>query len=351
VLLDDALRIFSADGTRVPARAAAARFAAITRPGIPRRFRVLAVSIPVPLVRSISESGQLSRPREPRRTIMYTTTSGDGTVIAYDRAGDGAPLVLVPGAFSYRRYPGQVRLAGLLEARFTVYSYDRRGRGDSGDRKPYAVEREIEDLAAVIDAAGGHAHVWGLSSGAVLALEAAAAGLPIRRLAVHEPPLVVDPADRRPPADLLQRVTALIDAGQRGAAVRYFMVDGMGAPAFVPTMLRLMPKAWKSLTAVAHTLPYDAAILRGYQEGHPLPAGQWASATMPALVMCGADKETPAFFVHAAQAVAAALPGARMVQRRGLGHTKALNAPVIADTLTEFLAGQNDTTRTGDHHG
>ena len=142
---------------------------------------------------------------------MYTTTSRDGTTIAYDREGDGDPLVLVPGAFSYRRYPGQVKLAGLLAARFTVYSYDRRGRGDSGDTKPYAVEREIEDLAAVIDAAGGHVHVWGLSSGAVLALEAAAAGLPIRRLAVHEPPFVVDPVDRRPPADLLQRVTTLVE--------------------------------------------------------------------------------------------------------------------------------------------
>ncbi len=146
---------------------------------------------------------------------MHTTASRDGTTIAYDREGEGDPLILVPGAFSYRRYPGQVKLAGLLAARFTVYSYDRRGRGDSGDTKPYAVEREIEDLAAVINAAGGPAHVWGLSSGAVLALEAAAAGLPIRRLAVHEPPLVVDPEDRQPPAGQLQQVTALIDAGHR----------------------------------------------------------------------------------------------------------------------------------------
>ena len=130
---------------------------------------------------------------------MHTTASRDATTIAYDREGDGDPLILVPGAFSYRRYPGQVKLAGLLAARFTVYSYDRRGRGDSGDTKPYAVEREIEDLSAVINAAGGHAHVWGLSSGAVLALQAAAAGLPIRRLAVHEPPLVVDPGDWQPP--------------------------------------------------------------------------------------------------------------------------------------------------------
>jgi pimeloyl-ACP methyl ester carboxylesterase len=166
---------------------------------------------------------------------MHTTTSRDGTTVAYVSEGHGDPLVLVPGAFSYRRYPGLVKLAGPLAARFTVYSYDRRGRGDSGDTKPYAVEREIEDLAAVIDAAGGHAHVWGLSSGAVPALEAAAAGLPIRRLAVHEPPFVV---------------------------------------AFVLTMLRLMPKAWKTLTAVAPSLPYDAAIMRGYQEGRPLPADQ-----------------------------------------------------------------------------
>lgn len=282
---------------------------------------------------------------------MYTTTSPDGTTIAYDREGDGYPLILVGGAFSYRRYPGQVKLARLLAARCTVYSYDRRGRGDSGDATSYAVEREIGDLAAMIEAAGGRADVWGLSSGAVLALEAAAAGLPIRKLAVQEPPLVVDPGDRRPPADLLPRLTALIDAGQRGAAVRCFMVDGMGAPAFVPTVLRLMPGAWKALTAVAHTLPYDAAIMRGYWEGRPLPAGQWASVTVPTLVMCGASKETPAFIEHAARAVAAVLPDGRLVQRRGLGHTKALNAPVIAGTLTDFLTNpDNNTTRTGDHH-
>ena len=111
---------------------------------------------------------------------MNTVTSPDGTKIAYDRSGSGEPVVLIGGAFSYRRYPGQVKLATLLSGRFAVYSYDRRGRGDSGDTAPYAIEREIEDLAAVIGAAGGYAHVWGLSSGAVLALEAAAAGLPIR---------------------------------------------------------------------------------------------------------------------------------------------------------------------------
>ena len=279
---------------------------------------------------------------------MDTIRSLDGTAIAYDRSGSGEPVVLVGGAFSYRRYPGLVKLAELLSERFTVYSYDRRGRGDSGDTPPYGVDREIEDLAAVISAAGGPAHVWGLSSGAVLALDAAAAGLPVRRLAVQEPPLVVDPADRRPPADMYQRLSELTGSGKRGEAVRYFMVDGMGAPAFVPGLLRLMPGVWKKLTAVAHTLPYDARLMAGYQAGRPLPADQWAAVTVPTLVMCGAEKETPAFMRHAAAAVAATLPTARLVERKGLGHTKSLNVKVIAATLTEFLtdtaATQNGAT-------
>ncbi len=270
---------------------------------------------------------------------MSTVTSADGTRIAYDRTGSGDPLVLVGGAFSYRRYPGQVKLAGLLAGHFTVYSYDRRGRGDSGDTGPYAVQREIEDLAAIIEAAGGQAHVWGLSSGAKLALRAAAAGLPVRRLALQEPPLVVQPGDRQPPADLSQRVTGLVQAGRRGDAVRCFMVDGMGAPSFVPRLLRLMPGAWRQLTAVAHTLPYDLELVRGYQAGRPLPAGQWADVTIPVLVMCGTEKESPAWFGHAAAAVAGALPNAQLIVRRGLGHTKKLDAQTIASTLTEFLTG------------
>jgi hypothetical protein len=111
-----------------------------------------------------------------------------------------------------------------------------------------------------------------------------------------------------------------------------------------------MPSAWKALTAVAHTLPYDAALLQRYQEGRPLPAGQWASVTIPTLVMCGSSKETPVFLQHAAEAVAAALPDGRLVQRRGLGHTKALNAAAIAATLIDFLVGTADIAATGDRH-
>jgi pimeloyl-ACP methyl ester carboxylesterase len=283
---------------------------------------------------------------------MHTITSPDGTTIAYDRTGAGEPLILIGGAFSYRRFPGQVKLAQLLSARFTVYSYDRRGRGDSGDTAPYSIEREIEDLAAVIDAAGETACVWGLSSGAVLALEAAAAGLPIRRLAVQEPPLAVDPADRRPPAGLRQHVTGLTDAGQRGEAVRYYMVDGMGAPAFVPGLLHLIPGAWKKLTAVAHTLPYDAELVEPYQTGRPLPAGQWAAVTMPTLVMCGTAKESPGLLRHGSAAVAAALPDARLIERRGLGHAKKLTPAVIAAALTDFFTKSDLTTpaSNGEHH-
>ena len=269
---------------------------------------------------------------------MHTVTSADGTLIAYDRTGSGPPLVLVGGAFSYRRYPGQVKLAELLADRFTVYNYDRRGRGDSGDSAPYAPRREIDDLAAIIAGAGGRAHVWGLSSGAVLALEAAAAGTPISRLAVQEPPLAVDPADRRPPADLRQRVTEMVAAGRRGDAVRYYMVDGMGAPAFVPAMLRLMPGVWKRLTAVAHTLPYDSQLVESYQAGQPLLAGLWAEVSVPVLVMCGTEQESPAMLRHAAAAVAANIPGSKLVVRRGLGHSKKLDVKTIAAALTEFLA-------------
>ncbi len=284
----------------------------------------------------------MARPRsawEFAMNDMHTVTSRDGTTIAFDRIGAGDPLVLVGGAFSYRRYPGQVKLARSLASRFTVYSYDRRGRGDSGDTMPYDVSREIDDLAAVIGAAGGRAHVWGLSSGAVLALEAAAAGVPMTRLAVHEPPLVVDPADRRPPADLRQRVSGLVDSDRRGEAVRYYMVDGMGAPSFVPALLHAMPGVWKRLTAVAHTLSYDAQLVERYQTGQPLPPGQWGSVTIPVLVMCGTEREGPAMFQHAAAGVAAALPNSSLVIRRGLGHSKKLNAKAIAATLTEFLTG------------
>jgi len=173
----------------------------------------------------------------------------------------------VAGAFSYRKYPASVQLADLLAQHFTVFNYDRRGRGDSGDTKPYAVEREIEDIHALIDVADGSAYVWGLSSGAILALEAAASGLAINKLALQEPPLFVNATDRQPPQDFAAHLTDLITSDRRDEAVKYFMTEGMGAPGFVIPLMHLMPGAWAQLKAVAHTLPYDAQLWEATQRG------------------------------------------------------------------------------------
>jgi pimeloyl-ACP methyl ester carboxylesterase len=267
---------------------------------------------------------------------MNTVISKDGTTIAYDKTGQGPPLILVSGAFSYRKFPGTVKLAGLLSEKFAVYNYDRRGRGDSGDAKSYAIEREIEDLDALIGAAGGSAYVWGLSSGAALALRAAASGSAINKLALHEPPFIVGAADRKPPQDFLQHLRQLIADDRRGDAVRYFLTTGMGAPSFVVGMMRIMPGVWRKLTAVAHTLPYDAALLDGYMDGRPLPANRWTGVTMPTIVLAGS--ESPESMRRGSEAAAAALPHATLVCKKGLGHMKQLPAEATAAELSAFFA-------------
>ncbi|MDQ6423545.1 alpha/beta hydrolase [Paenibacillus sp. LHD-117] len=265
---------------------------------------------------------------------MQTVISKDGTKIAYDKTGQGPALILVAGAFSYRKFPGQVQLAKLLSTQYTVYNYDRRGRGDSGDAPAYEVEREIEDLQAMIEEAGGTAYVYGLSSGAVLALQAAASGVAMKKLVLHEPPFVVDDAGYVPPGDFLRHVSGLVAANRRADAVKYFMTKGMGAPSFVVGIMRLMPGVWSNLMAVAHTLPYDAALLHGYNAGKPLPASAWNSVQTPTLVLEGA--ESPVSLRHGAQALARVLPRARLCSKKGLGHTKKLNAALIAKELAVF---------------
>jgi pimeloyl-ACP methyl ester carboxylesterase len=269
---------------------------------------------------------------------MYTITSKDGTKIAYDKMGQGPALILVAGAFSYRKFPAVVQLANLLSQHFTVYNYDRRGRGNSGDTKPYAIEREFEDLEAMIDIAGGSAYVWGLSSGASLSLQTAARGANITKLALHEPPFVVEAADRKPPENFLLHVTELIAANRQAEAIKYFMTKGMGAPSFVISLMRMMPAVWSNLMAVAHTLPYDAALLAGYMDGKPLPAGLWSTVTMPTLVLVGV--ESPIALHHAAQALAGVLPNAQLLSKKGLGHTKKLNPKIISSELTAFFMGE-----------
>ncbi len=170
---------------------------------------------------------------------MNIVTSKDGASIAFDRYGEGPPLVLVAGATATRS--AEVSLATFLAKHFSVFAYDRRGRGDSGDVAPYAVEREIEDLASIIAAAGGAAFVFGHSSGAVLALRAAASGLAIPRLAAYEPPFIVD--DSRPPLpdDYVGHLNELISDGQSGEAVAYFMTVAVGTPAEYVAQMRDHP--------------------------------------------------------------------------------------------------------------
>src|SRR2546429_4582400 len=191
-----------------------------------------------------------------RGYTMRTVISKDSTPIAFDKSGHGPAIILVAGATATRL--AEASLAAILAAQFTVFNYDRRGRGESGDTAPYAVEREVEDLEALIIEAGGSAFVVGGSSGAVLALEAARK-LPITKLALYEPPFIVD--DSRPPlpADYVSQLTALLASGRRGDAVAYFMTTGVGLPVAEVAQMRHDPM-WPALEAVAHTLAYDGTI-------------------------------------------------------------------------------------------
>jgi pimeloyl-ACP methyl ester carboxylesterase len=264
---------------------------------------------------------------------MSAVRSEDGTTIVYDRAGTGPPLILVGGAFSYRRWKGFVQLAELLSGRFTVINYDRRGRGDSGDAPAYAVEREIEDLAAVVEAAGGEAHVFGMSSGGVLALRAAAAGVRIDRLVVYQPPFIVDRAGHLPPPDFEQHLGELISSGRRSAAAGFFMRHGMGAPGAFVTLLRLARPIWSSLKAVAHTLPYDFAVMGETVTGKPLAREPWSSIRTPTLVVAGS--KSPASLRKAGAALDARMPNSERRILEGQSHNVSMK--VLAPAVEEFL--------------
>jgi pimeloyl-ACP methyl ester carboxylesterase len=262
---------------------------------------------------------------------MNTVRSSDGTTIAYERSGDGPPLILVDGALCSRAMGASRPLAKQLAEYFTVYVYDRRGRNESGDTAPYAVEREVEDIEALIAEAGGEAHVYGISSGAALALEAARRGAPITRLALYEAPFVVD--DTRPPlpADFVPTLEANLAAGRRGEAVKAFMRE-VGVPRIGIALMRVMP-VWRKLTAVAHTLAYDFAILDGFQSGRPLPAGRWDDVTVPALVVVGG--KSPAWFHNSMRSLADALPNARHEVLDGQTHM--VKPKALAPLLAEFF--------------
>jgi pimeloyl-ACP methyl ester carboxylesterase len=269
--------------------------------------------------------------QEVARVKQNRVTSKDGTLIAFDRSGQGPALIVVGGALSDRS--GSAPLAKLLASHYTVFGYDRRGRGDSRDTPPYAVEREVEDIEALIDEAGGAAFVHGHSSGAVLALTAASKlSTKIRKLSLYEPPFIVDDSRPAPPQDYVRQIEALVAAGRRGDAVAFFMTEVVGTPAEAIVQMRKAP-TWPTMEALAHTLAYDGAVLGDTMAGKPLPAQRWAFATMPTLVMDGGA--SPAWIRHSAQSLADVLPNA---QHRTLeGQTHAVAPDVIAPELERFF--------------
>lgn len=258
---------------------------------------------------------------------MDKVRSKDGTAIAFDRSGEGPPIILVVGAFNARATGAP--LAAALQERFSVINYDRRGRGDSGDTLPYAVEREVEDLEALIEEAGGSASVFGYSSGAVLSLIAAARGLTITKLALYEPPLIAEGNRIERPEGLAARLAGLVEAGNRGDAVALFQTEGIGLPADVVAQLRQAP-FWPALEAMAHTLVYETKIVG---DGS-VPSELAASVAVPTLVIAGG--ESFPFMREMAPALADAIPEARARVLEGQSHDIVPQA--LAPVLEEFLA-------------
>ncbi|MER5889799.1 alpha/beta fold hydrolase [Streptomyces sp. NPDC001941] len=264
----------------------------------------------------------------PSRTLSRSqgrVRSDDGTLIAYERLGDGPPVVLVGGALSAGS--AEAPLAALLAPRFTVVSYDRRGRGGSGDTAPYAVEREVADLAAVVAEAGGPVSVHGTASGGVLALRAVAMGVPVAQLSVYEPPLGVCEEVGRAFTAHRDRLRELLARGARGDAVELFLGDSVAQEALAG--LR-GTRAWPRLEALAHTLAYDDEVLGDGRV--PLACLERVRAR----VMVVDGGASPAWLRDAARAVAAALPRGRHRTLTGQTHTVAPH--VLAPLLEEFFA-------------
>lgn len=268
---------------------------------------------------------------------MNTVTSRDGTAIAFERAGNGPALILVDGALCSRSFGPMRPLAALLAPHFTVYAYDRRGRGESGDTLPFAVEREIDDIDALIAEAGGSAYLYGISSGAILALDAAIQRPhTITKLAMYEPPFSVDEESIQRFKEYRSRLDQVLAEGRRGDAVELFMrlvgantEEGSASDEGIVGM-RQSP-VWPAFESVAPTLAYDAAAMGDSS----VPTEQAAAVTIPTQVMDGGASFP---FMHtAADKIAAALAHG---QRRTLeGQTHDVAAEVLAPALVEFLAG------------
>jgi pimeloyl-ACP methyl ester carboxylesterase len=266
-------------------------------------------------------------------TEIQRVRSADGTEIAYRRRGEGPSLIFVDGAFcTMTMGPGKTLVPALAD-RYTTFVYDRRGRGKSGDASTYEVGREVEDLAAIIAAAGGSAYVFGHSSGAVLALEAARAGVPVAALALYEPPFVLD--DTRPPVpvDLAEHLARLADAGRGRAVVRTFMDQAIRTPKVISIAMSIMPGAGR-LSKIAHTVAYDATIMSAYQRGTPLPDGAFSAQRIPTLLIAGA--KSPQWIQTSCEMLAASVPQAELARLARQSHM--VKAAATAPAIDRFFA-------------
>jgi pimeloyl-ACP methyl ester carboxylesterase len=276
---------------------------------------------------------------------MERTTSADGTAIAFDRSGTGPAVVLVGGALGDRSVA--TPLAARLATRFTVIAFDRRGRGDSGDTAPYAVEREIEDITALLDEVDAPTSLFGHSSGAVLALDAAnALRGRIGKLAVYEPPLIVDESRPLLPEDYVEHLETLVAQDRRGDAVAYFMTEGPGVPPGVVASMRSDP-SWPSFEALAHTLAYDGTIMAGLMSGSAAPLERWSSLDVPVLAMDGGS--SPPWQRNAVGALVARLPNAERRTLVGQDHGPADD--VLAPVLVDFFAPETARATGAPHDG
>jgi pimeloyl-ACP methyl ester carboxylesterase len=266
--------------------------------------------------------------------IMPTVISNDGTKIAYDKVGKGSAVILVEGALATRE--AATSLAKLLASDFTVYSYDRRGRGDSTDTKPYSTEKEVEDVEALIDAAGGTAYVYGQSSGGALALEAAISlGDKVKKLALYEAPYDSSETGIKVWRAFKTKLAELLAADDRNGALT-LQLKTAGVPDQAIEDMRRGPE-WKSMQAIAHTLAYDAAVVG---EDRIVPSDRAARVTAQVLVMDGgASKESLPFMHITAEQLTKAIPGAQ--QRTLEGQVHVVDEKVLAPVLLEFFGKEN----------
>ena len=262
---------------------------------------------------------------------MKTVTSRDGTTIAFDQSGQGPVVILVDGALQYRAFDqGMNELAELLSQYFTVIHYDRRGRGDSTDTLPYTLEREIEDIEAIIDDVGGSASLYGISSGAALAMEAALA-LPdkVKKLVMYEVPYSDDESAQQAWKEYVRQLQELLDVGRKGDAVGLFMMLVGASPADVEGIKQT--PMWPLWESIGHTLAYDHIAALG--EDAAVPVERAANVSMPTLIMDGSQSFP---FIHAtAVALANVMPNAH--QRTLEGQTHEVSAEALAPVLIDFF--------------